>query len=87
LRTFHFVPSWVGLDRGMDRHRVFDVEMRPQGYFDSLLLVRRDRLIDIKERLERAVPWGQRTVCYKTPTFERGNYWACLDNQRHLISI
>ena len=87
LRTFHFVLSWDGLDRGKFQHRVPDVKMRPEGYFDSLLLIRRDRLIDIKERLERAVPCGQRTVRYKTPTFERGNHLACLGNQKHRISI
>ncbi len=87
LRTFHFVLSWDGLDRGKVWHRVPDVRTSPQEYFDSLPLIRRDRLIDLKERLERAVPCAQRTMRYKTPTFERGNHWARLGNQKHRISI
>jgi len=87
LRAFHFVPSWDGLDCGKLGHMVPDVKTGSQEYIDSLPRIRRDRLSELKERFERAVPEVQLTMRYKMPTFERGDHWACLGNQKHHISI
>ncbi len=59
----------------------------PQEYFDSLPKVRRDRLVELKARFEQVVPVARLTMRYKMPTFEKGNHWACLGNQKHHISV
>lgn len=59
----------------------------PQEYFDSLPPIRRKRLVDLKTRFQREVPDAKLTMRYKMPTFEWGDHWACLGNQKHHISV
>ena len=63
------------------------VKLEVRRYFDSLPAIRKDRLLDLKRLFEQAVPGAALTMRYKMPTFERGDHWACLGNQKHHISV
>jgi len=58
-----------------------------EDYYANLPDNRRVRILDIRTKFVNAVDGLKETMKYKMPTFEKGDNWVCVANQKNYISV
>jgi len=58
-----------------------------EDYYANLPDNRRVKILDIRTKFVNAVDGLKETMKYNMPTFEKGDNWVCVANQKNYISV